>query len=81
MLIVNPEERVKIIDVVKYCEDQIKVAEKREVKSSMSIEAPVQDTPVKKKFTIDPCLIMDDIVEKLVLLDYGKKFCSTRGHK
>jgi hypothetical protein len=24
---------------------------------------------------------MDDIVEKLVLLDYGKKFCSTRGHK
>ena len=41
MLIVNPEERVKIIDVVKYCEEQIKVAEKREVKSSMSIEAPV----------------------------------------
>ena len=41
MLIVNPEERVKINDVVKYCEEQIKVVEKREVKSSMSTEAPV----------------------------------------
>lgn len=36
---------------------------------------------MKKKLQIDPCLIMDDILEKLGLLDYGKKFCVTRSHK
>ena len=34
-----------------------------------------------KKQSIDPCLIMDDIIEKLQLLDYNSKFCATRGHK
>ena len=30
---------------------------------------------------IDPCLIMDDIIEKLQLLDYKAKFCASRKHK
>lgn len=30
---------------------------------------------------IDPCLIMDDIIEKLQLLDYGNKFCKSRQRK
>lgn len=30
---------------------------------------------------VDPCLIMDDIIEKLHLLDYSHKFCPSRGHK
>lgn len=37
--------------------------------------------PPQKKFTVDPCLIMDDIIEKLHLLDYQRQFCLTRGHK
>jgi hypothetical protein len=37
MLIVNPEERVTITDVVKYCEQQIQVYEKREVKNNSAL--------------------------------------------
>jgi hypothetical protein len=83
MLIVNPEERVTITDVVKYCEQQILIVEKRVVKNNSALTTQSSDNvaPSKKKILIDPCLIMDDIAEKLVLLDYGKKFCQSRGHK
>jgi hypothetical protein len=30
---------------------------------------------------MDPVLIMDDIIEKLHLLDYQKKFCQVKGRK
>ena len=30
------------------------------------------------QFKIDPCLIMDDIIEKLNLLDYSSKFCKVK---
>ena len=80
MLIVNPEERVNINDVVKYCEEQIKVVEKRGNSSALS-GRDQDSTPVKRKFQIDPCLIMDDIVEKLGLLDYSSKFCIRRNYK
>ena len=84
MLIVNPEERVNITDVVKYCEQQIQIYEKRDVKNNSALttkDSEQDSTPQKKKNFIDPCLIMDDIAEKLVLLDYEKKFCATRKHK
>lgn len=35
MLIVNPEERVNISDVVKYCTDQLDTIQKRDAKNSM----------------------------------------------
>ena len=38
------------------------------------------DRPKAKGFRVDPCLIMDDIIEKLQLLDYVPRFCKTRGH-
>ena len=39
-------------------------------------------TPSKSaKFAIDPQLIMDDIIEKLQLLEYVQLFCYSRGHK
>lgn len=51
-------------------------------KSSISNADDRKDgEPNPKKFKIDPCLIMDDIIEKLQLLDYAKNFCLTRGHK
>ena len=46
-----------------------------------SVEDHIQVEPKKRKFTIDPCLIMDDIIEKLQLLEYQSKFCKTRDHK
>lgn len=95
MLIVNPEERVNINDVVKYCKQQIHVMDQkyRELPAHMKNEAnndsilwSVENTidanmTQKKKFTIDPSLIMDDIIEKLHLLEYINKFCHSRGHK
>jgi hypothetical protein len=52
MLIVNPEERVNINDVVKYCQEQIAVFAKREVKSSLSKNSEItqDEPPVKRKF-------------------------------
>ena len=42
-----------------------------------TIDAQVQPP----KFTVDPSLLMDDIIEKLQLLNYQQRFCVTRGHK
>ena len=36
---------------------------------------------VGNKPQIDIYLIMDDIIEKLHLLDYSHKFCPSRGHR
>ena len=35
----------------------------------------------KKEHKIDPCLIVDDIVEKLNLLDYSHKFCKDKNRR
>ena len=32
----------------------------------------------RRRPTVDPCLIMDDIIEKLQLLEYSFGFCKTR---
>ena len=94
MLIVNPDERVNITDVVKYCSEQLEIIQKKETgsqrstplrmvnnKSSISNKDDLDGDTGPRRPTIDPCLIMDDIIEKLQLLDYNSKFCATRGHK
>ena len=72
MLIVNPEERATINNVVEYCEKQIEMLEEKlgmqkSQGKHTEAEQEVVDggSPVKSKPTIDPCLIMDDIIEKL----------------
>ena len=91
MLIVNPDERVNINDVVTYCTKQIEIMDKkyREIngghsrnpsaletanKDSTLLSSDDRDsrnaTPIAKKFGVDPCLVMDDIIEKLQLLEY-----------
>mmetsp|Transcript_24699 Transcript_24699/g.38438 ORF Transcript_24699/g.38438 Transcript_24699/m.38438 type:complete len:359 (+) Transcript_24699:235-1311(+) len=86
MLIVNPEERVNVTDLVTYCEQQMeqKQATQRDTPTlARNGNGSTSSSPEKprRQFRIDPCLIMDDIIEKLRLLDYDKKFCKTRGHQ
>lgn len=70
MLRVDPNERVDIKDVVKYCEVQLEALNK------------VSQGGTSWRLTrMDPILIMDDILEKLHLLDYLKKFCKVKGRK
>lgn len=82
MLVVNPEERAQIDNVVDYCQKQLGIIEQKlkdapHVKGKDGKSGGNQDG-AKRKFTIDPCLIMDDIIEKLNLLDYSSKFCKIK---
>lgn len=64
MLRVNPAERVEISDVVAYCEKII---------ASLNKDKDAAGGEGSWKFSkMDPVLIMDDIIEKLHLLDYQK---------
>lgn len=92
MLIVNPAERVKIEDVVAYCQQQIEIIDRkiRELPQHLRMQADMNTLTGSvlstieaqpSKYTVDPTLIMDDIIEKLHLLNYHQKFCQTRGHK
>lgn len=84
MLIVNPEERVTINDVVVYCTKQIEMIDKKykdldgHKRNGSSLQTGTNGnsiensgdlsknaTPQAKKFGVDPCLVMDDIIEKL----------------
>eukprot|EP00347_Sterkiella_histriomuscorum_P020114 403339050 len=71
MLRVDPQERVDINDVVTYCEKHIAQLNKQEQ----------QETGGRKVNRMDPILIMDDIIEKLHLLDYQSKFCKEKQRK
>jgi len=97
MLVVNPDERVNVHDVVQYCKEQIEIMDRKDsahkrgasklsrngndsvIESALStLDGP--DVPEQRKRpAVDPCLIMDDIIEKLQLLEYGSRFCKTRG--
>lgn len=95
MLVVNPEERVTVNDVVSYCQNQIELMDQkyRDLPAHMrtksqnesilwSIENTIDASGSNtRKFAIDPALIMDDIIEKLHLLEYSRRFCATRGLK
>lgn len=103
MLIVNPDERANVHDVLNYCQQQIDIMEKKDsvrqnrasklsragnesVTESANVtidnDGYTSGTPGKKSnCAVDPCLIMDDIIEKLQLLEYVNLFCHTRGHK
>ncbi|CDW85386.1 -related protein kinase 6 [Stylonychia lemnae] len=72
MLRVDPQERVDINDVVIYCEKQIATLNKSDQNSNGT---------GKKVNRMDPILIMDDIIEKLHLLDYSTKFCAEKQRK
>ena len=94
MLIVNPEQRVSIHDVVEYCEKQLEQLQMKLGKSPKENQKSnnhnrkgsaldiVDDEEAEIVATgrpqIDPCLIMDDIIEKLHLLDYKASFCVPR---
>lgn len=62
-----------INDVVDYCEKQIANLNK--------IDNANGGTTGKRTSRMDPILIMDDIIEKLHLLDYLSKFCKERKRK
>ena len=72
MLRVDPNERAEIADVVKYCEKQLEV---------LSKQKPPEGGEARRLMRMDPVLIMDDIIEKLHLLDYLSLFCKPRKKK
>jgi Intra-flagellar transport protein 57 len=75
MLRVDANARVDINDVVTYCEKHIAQMMQQTQNGSNS-------DPLMKRITrMDPVLIMDDIIEKLHLLDYIKKFCPKYNRK
>jgi hypoxanthine-guanine phosphoribosyltransferase len=75
MLRVDPNERVEINDVVIYCEKHI-------AQLNAAGNSDNSDSASGKRLTkMDPVLIMDDIIEKLHLLDYLKKFCPKYNRK
>ena len=71
MLRVDPNERVEINDVVTYCEKHL----------AQLMEADKNPSKENRISRMDPVLIMDDILEKLHLLNYLSKFCPKYGRK
>ena len=79
MLRVKPQERVDVADVVVYCEKHIALlVASQHTSSSGNLQV---DGGMKRISRMDPVLIMDDIIEKLHLLDYIRTFCPTYGRK
>jgi hypothetical protein len=94
MLIVNPDQRVKIIDVVNYCQQQmqIKFKDPNHLRAPSQIKGDAVRHLVEEEKAqegiqkannggVDPCLVMDDIIEKLTLLEYNSLFCKKRSLK
>lgn len=69
MLRVDPNQRVEINDVVAYCEKHLK-------QQDVTTNNSQSNDLMRRLARMDPVLVMDDIIEKLHLLDYQKKFCS-----
>lgn len=75
MLRVDPGLRVEIHEVVAYCEKHLQLLQHQSLQDSDS-HVPNDDSVVLRRLAkMDPVLIMDDIIEKLHLLDYHSKFC------
>ena len=99
MLVVNPDERVNVHDVVQYCKEQIEIMDRKDsahkrgasklsrngndsvIESALTTLDDPEVPEQRKRPTVDPCLIMDDIIEKLHLLNYQSKFCRLRNMK
>jgi hypothetical protein len=77
MLRVDPTERVDVNDVVQYCQKHLAGLNNQSNDESRANSS----TEVRKVGRMDPVLIMDDIIEKLHLLDYIPKFCVKKGRK
>lgn len=75
MLRVDPNERVEINDVVAYCEKHI--AQLNAAPNGVD-DASGNGRRISR---MDPVLIMDDIMEKLHLLNYLKIFCTKYSRK
>lgn len=67
MLRVDPHDRVDILDIVQYSEKMMLDLNKKQDNE--------KGNGTWKLMRMDPSLIMDDIIEKLHLLDYIKEFC------
>lgn len=74
MLRVDPNERVEIHDVVTYCEKHI-------AQLNAAPNSQDDNSGGKRISRMDPVLIMDDIIEKLHLLNYLKLFCPKYNRK
>jgi Intra-flagellar transport protein 57 len=73
MLRVDPHQRVDISDVVTYCEKHI--AQLMAAANLDNSHGANESQAQRRISRMDPVLIMDDIIEKLHLLDYIKRFC------
>ena len=71
MLRIDPNERVDVNDVVQYSEKMMNDLNKKQDSEKGNW----------RLLRMDPSLIMDDIIEKLHLLDYIKEFCLKKKRK